>query len=64
MHMGTTKAVGPRAQGFRNLLPVGSGQFPHALPKARMEIDPHSLPVKGFARPAARALRTSAFTAW
>ncbi len=37
--------------------------FPTPLPKAGMEIDFHSLPVKGFAWSDVRALRTSAFTA-
>ena len=59
----TPKTIGQRAQGFGNLLPLGDAQFLHPLPQAGMEIDPHSLPVNGFVRPAARALRTSAFTA-
>ena len=59
----TTEAVAQRAQGFRNLFPVGTAQFFHPLPQAGMKINFHSLPVKAFVRPEARALRTSAFTA-
>ena len=64
MQVGVAKAIGQCAQGFRNLFLFRGAQFPHALPKAWMKIDSHSLPLKGFVWPDARALRTSVFTAW
>ena len=64
VQVGTTEAVTQRAQGFRDLFPIGIAQFFHPFSKAGMEIDPHSLPVKVFVWPDARALRTSVLTAW
>ena len=58
-----TEPVRQRTQGFQNLIPVGRVQFLHPLLQAGVEVDPHSLPVKGRAWPDARALLTSAFTA-
>ena len=64
VQVGTPEAVGQRAQGFRNLLALIVAQFSDPLPQAGMQIYFHSLPVNGFVRPAARALRTSVFTAF
>ena len=60
--VGKTEALGQRNQAFRNLFPVGRAQLPRPLSQAGMDIDPHSLPVKGRVCLEARAFRTSAFT--
>ena len=63
VQVGTPETVGEHTQRFRNLIPICRAQFRHAPPQAGVEIDPHSLPVKGLVLPEARAPRTSAFTA-
>ena len=60
--MGFPEAPGQRPQRLRNVFPLSGAQFFHALSKARVKVDPHSLPLKAFVWPAARALRTSDLT--
>ena len=63
MQVGESKPVSKRTKRLRNLISVGNAQFPNALPKARVNVDSHNLPVKGLVRPEILAALTSALTA-
>ena len=62
MKMGMAEAIAQGLERGGDMLPFGIAQFGHALTKARVEVNPHNLPVKVLLCPEARALRTSALT--
>ena len=62
MEVRTAKPIGERAEAIRNLPPIVRGEFLHTLLEARVEIDLHRVPVKGFVRREACDFLTSAFT--
>jgi len=63
VQVGGAEAVGQSLQCRRNLIAVSGTEFRYPFPQVRMDIDFHSLPVKGFVWPDARASRTADFTA-
>ncbi len=73
MQVGEAETISQRGEGIGHLIAVGGGESPDAFLEARMEVDSHSLPVKGLVRRAARPVESlrveraalmSALTAW